>query len=197
MKIIKKWDLRDCNKWRGVTLVHVPVISKVFCRMIIDLIKKGVDRKLRKEQAGFRPGRGTTEHIFILRNILEQANEWRAPIYTHFVDFEKAFDSVHRESLWMIMQSYGIPIKIIEAIRGIYQGFECAVIEENEISEWFQIKTGVKQGCVMSGFLFLLAIDWIMRKTTAEKSRGIRWDLITPLDDLEFADDIVLLSSLF
>ena len=99
----------------------LPVTSKVFCRMIIDRIMKGVDRKLRKEQAGFRPGRGTTEQIFILRNILEQANEWRAPIYTHFVDFEKAFDSVHRESLW-IMKSYGIPNKIIEAIRGIYQG---------------------------------------------------------------------------
>ena len=90
MKIfLKKGDLRDCNNWRGVTLL--PVISKVFCRMIIDRIKKGVDRKLRKEQAGFRSGRGTTEQIFILRTILEQANEWRAPlIYTHFVDFEKA-----------------------------------------------------------------------------------------------------------
>ena len=131
--------------------------------MIIDRIKKGVDRKLRKEQAGFRPGRGTTEQIFILRNILEQANEWRAPIYTHFVDFEKAFDSVHRESLWAIMRSYGIPEKIVGAVRGIYEGFECAVIEENETSEWFQIKTGVKQGCVMSGFLFLLAIDWVMK----------------------------------
>ena len=154
MKKFRKGDLRDCNKWRGVTLL--PVISKVFCRMIIDQIKKGVDRKLRKEYAGFRPGRGTTEQIFALRNILEQANEWRAPIYTHFVDFEKAFDSVHRESLWITMKSYGIAVKIIEAIRGIYQGFECAVIEENETSEWFQIKTGMKKGCVMSDFLFYL-----------------------------------------
>ena len=63
--------------------------------------QEGVDKKLRKEQAGFRPKRSTTEHIFILRNILEQANEWRAGLYAHFEDFEKAFDSVHRESLFI------------------------------------------------------------------------------------------------
>ena len=89
----------------------LPVISKIFCRMLLERIKRGVDKKLRKEQAGFRSKKSTTEHIFILRNILEQANEWRVGPYVHFVDFEKAFDSVHRESLWNIMKSYGIPHK--------------------------------------------------------------------------------------
>ena len=74
----------------------LPVISKIFCRMLLERIKKGVDKNLRNEQAGFR---STTKQIFILRNILEQANGWRASLYGHFVDFEKAFDSVHRESL--------------------------------------------------------------------------------------------------
>ena len=57
----------------------------------------------------------------------------------------------------------------------------------------------MKQGCVMSGFLFLLAIDWVMKKTctTAGVRRGIRWDFTTALEDLDFADDIVLLSSKF
>lgn len=194
-KIFKKGDARDCNNWRGITLL--PIDSKIFCRMIINRMKKGVDKKLRKEQAGFRPGRGTTEQIFILRNILEQANEWQAGIYIHFIDFEKAFDSVHREGLWTILRSYGIPEKIVRAIRGIYDGFECAIIDENKTSEWFEVKTGVKQGCVMSGFLFLIVIDWVMRRTTADKRRGIRWDFTTVLEDLDFADDIVLLSSKF
>ena len=62
-------------------------ISKIFCRMMLEQIKIGIDKKLQKEQAGFRPKRSTTEQIFILRNILEQANEWRAGLYIHFVDF--------------------------------------------------------------------------------------------------------------
>ena len=68
-----------CNNWRRVTLL--PVISKTFCKMLLERIKKGVDKKLRKEQAGFQPKRSTTEQIFILRNILEQADEWRKGLY--------------------------------------------------------------------------------------------------------------------
>ena len=137
VKIFKKGDLPDCNNWRRVTLL--PVISKIFCRMMLERIKIGIDKKLRKEQAGFRSKRSTTEQIFILRNILEQANEWRAGLYIHFVDCEKAFDSVHRESLWNIMRSYGIPGKIVRVIADIYEDFECAVIDGSETSAWFKI----------------------------------------------------------
>lgn len=73
VKICKKGSLCDCHNWRGVTLL--PIISKVFCRMLIECIKSGVDKKLRKEQADFRPKRSTVEQIFIMRNILEQAND--------------------------------------------------------------------------------------------------------------------------
>ena len=69
--------------------------------------------------------------------------------------------------------------------------------EASETSDCFKIKSGVKQGCVMSGFLFLLALDWIMRSVTADKRRGIRWIFTTMLEDLDFADDITLLSSKF
>ena len=80
-------------------------------------MRNGVDIRLRKEQAGYRQGRGTTEQVFILRNIIEQVNEWQATIYVNFIDFEKAFESVHRDSLWIILQKYGIPEKIIRIIQ--------------------------------------------------------------------------------
>ena len=54
---------------------------------------------LRKEQAGILENRSTSDHIFKLRNILEQVNEWNATVYTHFMDF----DSIHRKNLWNIM----------------------------------------------------------------------------------------------
>ena len=118
-------------------------------------------------------------------------------MYIHFVDFEKAFDSVHRESLWNIMRSHGIPGEMVRVIADIYEDFECAVIDGSETSDWFKIKSGLKQGCAMSGFLFLLTLDWIMRKVTADKRRGIRWKFTTVLEDLDFVDDIALMSSKF
>ena len=57
------------------------------------------------------------------------------------------------------MRIYGIPGKMVRAIAAIYSGFECAVVEGNVTSDWFMIKSGVKQGCMMSGFLFFCA--WI------------------------------------
>ena len=195
VKIPKKGDLTECGNWRGITLTSVP--SKVFGRVLIDRIRDGVNSKLRDEQAGFRSGRGTVEQIFILRNIIEQVVEWQATLYITFVDFEKAFDSVHRESLWKIMESYGIPCKIIHMVQMLYEDSECAVLDEGEESEWFKVKTGVKQGDVMSGFIFLIVVDWIMRNTTAGNKTGIRWNFTSKLEDLDFADDIALMSSCY
>ena len=170
-------------------------MGKVLGRIIIERVRNGVDRRLRKEQAGYRKGRGTTDQIFILRNIIEQVSEWQATLYLNFVDFEKAFDSIHRESLWVIMAKYGIPEKIVKMVRVFYDDFKCAVEDQGETCEWFDIKTGVKQGCNMSGFLFLIVMDWVMRRAVGSGENGIRWKFTSKLDDLDFADDIALLSS--
>ena len=151
VKLSKKGNLKECKNWRGITLLSV--VSKVMGRIVIDRIRTGVESNLRKEQAGFRSGRGTTEQIFILRNIIEQSTEWQSSLYflyVNFIDFEKTFDSVHRDSLWLIMRSYGIPSKIISMVKARYDDFECAVVDGQDTTEWFKIKTGVKRGCSMS-----------------------------------------------
>jgi hypothetical protein len=193
IKLPKKGNLKECKNSRGITLLSVA--GKMLGRIIIDRLRNGVDKRLRMEQAGYRSGRGTTEQVFVLRNILEQVNEWQATLYLGFVDFEKAFDSVHRESLWIIMKKYGIPEKLVRMVRLFYNGFQCAVEEEGEPGEWFEVTTGVKQGCNMSGFLFLIVLDWVMRRTVGNGENGIRWKFTSKLDDLDFADDIALLSS--
>ena len=92
------------------------------------------------------------------------------------------------------MQKYGIPDKIVKMVKVFYEDFNCAVEDQAEACEWFNIKTGVKQGCNMSGFLFLIAMDWIMRKTVGKGENGIRWNFTSKFDDLDFADDVALLS---
>nr|KAG5689681.1 hypothetical protein BaRGS_006306 [Batillaria attramentaria] len=70
----------------------------------------------------------------------------------------------------------------------------CRIAHAGHLSESFQVKTGVRQGCLLSPFLFLLVIDWIIKSTTAGRKNGIQWTLWTQLDDLDFVDDLALLS---
>ena len=192
VKLPKKGDLQCCDNWRGITLLSVP--SKVFCKIILGRIDTAVDLKLREEQAGFRKGRGCIDQIFALRNIIEQCIEWNTPLFINFIDFKKAFDSVHRETLWEILTAYGIPMKFISIIKCFYNNFECNIILETSISDSFEVKSGVRQGCILSPILFLMVIDWIQRNTTSAKN-GIQWTMFEQLEDLDFADDLAEIST--
>nr|KAG5690467.1 hypothetical protein BaRGS_016467 [Batillaria attramentaria] len=120
--------------------------------------------------------------------------EWNSPLYINFIDYEKAFDSVDREALWKLLRHYGVPGKLISLIQCTYKDMSCRIAHAGQLSESFEVKTGVRQGCLLSPFLFLLVIDWIMKTTTTGRKNGIQWTLWTQLDDLDFADDLALLS---
>ena len=140
VKLPKKGDLGDCNNWKSVTLL--PITSKVFSKIIHTRLAGTLDEYIRQEQAGFRPGRSCSDHIFTLVQILAQSKEWNAPLYANFIDFEKAFDSIHRDSLWKILRHYGIPSKLVNVIN-------------TALTDAFGVTTGVKQGCILSPFVYL------------------------------------------
>ena len=99
-----------------------------------------------------------------------------------------------RETLWKLLRHYGVPEKIITLIHCTYQDLSCKIAHASQLSESFKVKTGVRQGCLLSPFLFLLVINWIMKTTTTGRNNGIQWTPLMQLDDLDFADDLVLLS---
>ncbi len=70
--------------------------------------------------------------------------------YINFIDYEKAFDSLDRDTLWKLWRHYGIPEKIITIIQNNYQATSCKVLHAGQLSESFEVKTGVRQGCLLS-----------------------------------------------
>ena len=129
-----------------------------------------------------------------MRIIVQQSLEWRTALCINFIDYEKAFDSLDRNVLWDLMANYGIPSKIISLVKNTYEGTNCRILHEGGLTESFSIKSGVRQGCLLSPFLFLLAVDWIMKETTTGSRNGIQWTLVDQLEDLDFADDLALLA---
>jgi hypothetical protein len=180
VKVPKKGDLGDCNNWRGVNLLNI--ISKVFYRIIPNHVATIIDLKLRPEQAGFRPNRSCVDQINYLRIIIEQAVEWQSPLYLTFIDYEKAFDSVDRECIWIALREIGFPVKIVNIIKEGYNMFNCRVLHDGQMSPPSDTVSGVRQGCLLSPLLFLEVMDKVMRAVTVGSVRGITWKLTQTLE---------------
>ncbi|VDP59418.1 unnamed protein product, partial [Schistosoma mattheei] len=110
IKLPKKGDLSNCDNYREITFLSIP--EKVFNRILVNRMKACVHAQLRDHQAGFRKGRSCTDQIATLRIIVEQSIEWNSSLYVSFIDYEKAFDSVDRTTLWKLLRHYGVPQKI-------------------------------------------------------------------------------------
>ncbi|VDO59757.1 unnamed protein product [Schistosoma curassoni] len=190
IKIPKK-DLSKCENYRGNTLLSVP--GKVFNRVLLNRMKEAVDAQHRNKKAGYHKDRSCTDQIATLRIIVEQSVEWNSSPYINLIDFEKTFDNVDRRTLWKLFRHYGVPQKTVNIIRNSYDGLQCRVVHGGQMIDAFQVKTGVRQGCLLSPFLFLLMVDWVMRTSTSEVKLGIQWKAQNQLDDLDFAGDLALL----
>ncbi|VDP54866.1 unnamed protein product [Schistosoma curassoni] len=169
IKIPKIGNLSKCDNYTGITLPPIP--GKVFNKVLLNRMKDFVDAQLRDQQAGFRKDRSCTDQIA-----------------------KKAFNSVDRTTLWKILRHYGVPEKIVNIIRNSYDGLHCKIVHGGQLTDSFEVKTGVRQGCLLSPFLFLLVIDWIIKTSTSEGKHGIQWTARIQLDDLCIADDLALLS---
>ena len=192
VKLPKKGDLGLCKNWRGIMLLSVP--SKVLTRILLERLKKAIDLKLRPEQAGFRQDHSCTDQIATLRIIIEQSLEWQSTLYLNFIDFQKAFDSVDRNTIWKIFDHFGIPVIFKEIIKQLYDNATCQVIHNGKLTQPFNVETGVRQGCLLSPMIFLMVVDWIMREATKDNNTGLQWTFTRYLEDLDFADDLCLLS---
>ena len=192
VKLPKKGDLSSCNNWRGIMLLSIP--GKILSRIILERLKRALDKTLRNEQAGFRQDRSCTDHIATMRIIIEQSLEWQTLLYAVFVDFQKAFDSVDRNVIWRLMHHYGFPPKFINIIQQMYEDATCQLIHDGKLTKPFNVQTGVGQGYLLSPIIFLMVVDWVTRQSTADQKTGIQWTFNKQLEVLDFADDISLLS---
>ncbi|VDP74422.1 unnamed protein product [Schistosoma curassoni] len=157
-------------------------------------MKDCVDAQLRDQEAGFCKDRSCTDQIATPWISVQQSVEWNSSLYINFIDYEKVFDSVDRTTLWKLLRYYSVSQKIVNTTQNSYDGLHCKIVHGGQLTDSFEVKTGVRQGCLLSPFHFLLVIDWIMKTSTSEGKRGIQWTSRIQLDDLDFTDYLALLS---
>ncbi|XP_072051973.1 uncharacterized protein [Amphiura filiformis] len=89
--------------------------------------------------------------------------EFQQPLFLCFIDYSKAFDCVQHGKLWIIMKDMGFSSHVVDLIRSLYKGQEATVRTEGGDSECFTIGQGVRQGCILSPYLFNIYAEHIMR----------------------------------
>ena len=161
-----------CDNHRGISLLSVPgkVLAKVIARRLYKLV---ADPFLSESQCGFRPNRGCVDMIFTTRQLFEKCKEQNMGLCATFIDLTKAFDSVNREGLWLLLDKLGCPSKFLNMIRQFHDGMEASVIEQGSMSEKFSISNGVKQGCTMAPTLFAIYFAAMLRDAFEDTDIGV------------------------
>lgn len=187
--IHKKGDLLECGNYRGITLLNTAY--KILSYVIAERIQVYAEPRLGTYQCGFRPGRSTTDQLFILHQILEKTNEFNIDTFHFFIDFKAAYDSILRPKLYEAMNELEIPETLINLTKMTMSRVVCCVKIQNDISNPFETEVGVRQGDALACLLFNIALDKVVREAQLN-NRGTIFNKSTQI--LAYADDVDIIT---
>ena len=157
-------------------------VMKVLERIVDGLVRQVVS--IDDSQFDFVSGKGTTDAIFVVRQLQEKYLAANKRLYMAFVDLEKAFDRVPRKVIWWALRKLDVDEWIVHLVQGMYSKRRSRVVHVDEgYSEEFEVKVGVHQGSVLSLLLFIIVLEALSREFRC----GVPWE------DL-YADDLVIIA---
>ncbi|KAL7834458.1 hypothetical protein SRHO_G00287050 [Serrasalmus rhombeus] len=149
--------------------------GKALARVLTNRLTPLSESILPESQSGFRPHRGTTDMIFTVRQLQEKCREQNQPLYMAFIDLTKAFDSVHRQALWLVLAKIGCPEKYIRVLRLLHDNMSAMVLgDSGDESAPFRVDKGVKQGCVIAPTLFSIFVAVILYLISENLPQGVK-----------------------
>ena len=196
----KKGDLGNTANYRGITLTSIA--AKLYNSMLLIRLRPHVDPILRRNQNGFRQNRSTSGQILTIRRIIEDVKGKHLPATMLFVDFSKAFYSIHCLKMKEILLSFRVPEETVNAIMMLYMNIKSMVRSPDGGTEFFYVTSGVLQGDTLAPYLFVIFLDCVLRKAfdankelgfTLSKSRSRRHPTVK-LTDVDYADDLAIIS---
>ena len=157
--IYKKGDPTNPSNYRGIALL--PALGKVYTKLLNDRLERFSEcyDLIYNNQGGFRKNNSTVDQVFVIQTLIDIFLKQNRKLYVAWIDYAKAFDSIWRTALWHKLSKSGISLKVVEAIKKIYQGIKSKVFVDGKISESFISFAGVRQGESLSPFLFSIFIN--------------------------------------
>ena len=187
----KKGSKHIAENYRGITLLSA--LRKLFIRVLNNRLDAWSEMYgiYVEAQNGFRRGRGTVDSAFGLYSIVNEYLEQGKKLYTFFIDYSKAFDYIVHDNLWYKLLNLGVHGKIIDIVRSMYSQVRNKVFNNNEKSETFTCKLGVRQGECLSPFLFSLYVNDLESHLAGQGAGVSIFDVKFLL--LLYADDVIFI----
>ena len=194
--LFKKGDKNKPECYRGITLVNIT--AKMFSLVLRNRLNEWCESNnvFSDCQFGFRDGHSTTDAVFILHSIIQKVLAHKKKLWCIFIDYKRAFDTVERDALWHKLIQSGISCKMTKMIKSMYAEVQACVklTNSSNLSDFFNVTIGLKQGEPLSPLLFLLVINDIMENIDFNALTDSDIQLLSKYLIL-FADDIVLFTT--
>ena len=145
--IPKKGNAKECSNYHTIALISHA--SKVMLKFLLGRLQQYVNHELPGVQAIFLKGRGATNQITNSHWIIKKAREFQKNIYLRFNDYAKSFECVNHNKLWKILQGVRISDHLTCLLRNLYEVQEATIRTGHGATDWFQIRKGVRQDCIL------------------------------------------------
>ena len=158
--LFKDGLLDDPNNYRGLCISSA--LLKLMCSLINNRLQRFAEKNnlVSKNQIGFKKQCRTSDHLLTLKAIVKKyVTLGKRKIFSCFVDFKKAFDSVWHQGLFYKLENLGIKGNLLDLIKDIYRKTKCAVKVDGKITDFFDFTKGVRQGCPLSPLLFNIYVN--------------------------------------
>ena len=175
------------KNWRPITLL--PVDYKILAKILSNRLKKVIHKIVNRDQTGYIKGRYIGENIRIIKDVISYLNIKDKAGLLCLIDFEKAFDTVKWKFLKKCLHTFNFGPNFLRWVDTLYKNPETAILNNGHQTKFFQPEKGVRQGCPLSAFLFIIAVEMLaIRIRNSEKIKGILIDEVE-IKISQLADD--------
>ena len=190
--IFKKGDTQNLANYRPISLLNT--LYKIYASIIHDRISTKIDGYITETQYGFRKKRSTAHALYLARRIQDLAEQSGENIALVLLDWEKAFDKIDQSRMMEALNRLNIPRKIIANIEAIYEKPKFKVKDRDGESDFKEQSSGIRQGCPLSPYLFLLVMTVMFEDIHERIGRNIIKGKIDGLlfSEILYADDTLL-----
>ena len=187
----KETDLKNLKNWRPLSLLNCDY--KIAAKSIANRIQATLPKLINNDQTGFIKGRFIGENIRLIDSIINYTANTNIPGLILLLDFEKAFDTLEWPFIEKTLQHYGFGLSIQKWIRTLYCDIESCIINNGWMSDCFKIERGVRQGCPLSPYLFVLSVEVLANAIRRDPSiKGISISQ-NEIKLSQYADDTTLI----